>query len=112
MPFYDYECRRCGPFTVMRPMAECELPSNCPDCGREAPRAYLTAPFFAAMPAGRRAAFAANERSAHAPQQLSRMDRRHGADCGCCSPKSSRTVKRGRNGAKSFPSSRPWMLSH
>ena len=112
MPVYDYECGRCGPFTVMRPMAECDLPSDCPDCGAEAPRAFLTAPFFAAMSSSRRAAFAANERSAHAPQQLSRMDRRHGAGCGCCAPKSSRAAKRGRNGAKSFPSSRPWMLSH
>jgi hypothetical protein len=40
------------------------------------------------------------------------MDR-HGAGCGCCAPKKTgRTVKRGKNGAKSFPSSRPWMLSH
>jgi hypothetical protein len=25
---------------------------------------------------------------------------------------SKRAVKRGKNGAKSFPSSRPWMISH
>jgi hypothetical protein len=42
----------------------------------EAPRAFLTAPYFAAM------------------------------------PKKSRTVRRGRDGAKSFPESRPWMISH
>jgi hypothetical protein len=78
----------------------------------EAPRAFLTAPYFAAMPAGRRAAFAANERSAHAPQQLSKMDRYHRPGCGCCAPKKSRTVRRGRDGAKSFPESRPWMISH
>jgi hypothetical protein len=62
--------------------------------------------------AGRRAAFAANERSAHAPQQLSKMDRRHGPGCGCCTPKNSRTVRRSRDGTKSFPASRPWMISH
>jgi putative FmdB family regulatory protein len=112
MPVYDYECEQCGPFTTMRPMAECDLSSACPRCRAEAPRAFLTAPYFAAMPAGRRAAMAANERSAHAPQQLSKMDRRHGPGCGCCTPKSSRTVRRGRDGAKGFPASRPWMISH
>ena len=83
MPVYDYACEQCGPFTTMRPMAECDLSAACPRCRAEAPRAFLTAPYFSAMPAGRRAAFAANERSAHAPQQLSKMDRRHGPGCGC-----------------------------
>ena len=112
MPVYDYECNACGPFTTMRPMAECDRSCACPRCGCEAPRAFLTAPYFSAMPAGRRAAFAANEKSAHAPQQLSKMDRSHGAGCACCSATATRTVKRGRTGAKSFPSSRPWMISH
>ena len=30
-------------------MAECEKPSECPHCGADAPRAYLTAPYFAGM---------------------------------------------------------------
>ena len=74
MPVYDYLCGRCGPFTEMRPMAECDLPSDCPDCGRQAPRAFLTAPYFSAMSAERRRAHATNERSAHAPQPLSQME--------------------------------------
>jgi putative FmdB family regulatory protein len=33
MPLYDYQCAQCGPFTELRPMAECEAPSACPGCG-------------------------------------------------------------------------------
>jgi putative FmdB family regulatory protein len=49
MPVYDYLCGRCGAFTAMRPMAECEQPNACPGCGRAAERAFLTAPYFSAM---------------------------------------------------------------
>ena len=87
MPVYDYLCERCGPFTDMRPMAECDAPNDCPRCGRAAPRAFLTAP-------------------------LSSMKKNHGAGCACCSGKSMRKSRRGKNGAKSFPGSRPWMISH
>jgi hypothetical protein len=93
-------------------MAECDRTSECPRCGEGAPRAYLTAPYFAAMSVERRQAHATNERSAHAPRTLSSLGGKHGAGCSCCAPASGRKVKRGRNGAKSFPSSRPWMLSH
>jgi putative FmdB family regulatory protein len=112
MPVYDYLCERCGPFSDMRPMADCDRPNACPRCGRDAPRAFLTAPYLAAMPAGRRLAHATNERSAHAPATLSRMEASHGAGCGCCSGQSLRAGKRGKSGAKSFPGSRPWMISH
>ena len=44
MPTYEYMCKKCGPFTQMRAMAECELPSACPECGARAPRVLLTAP--------------------------------------------------------------------
>jgi putative FmdB family regulatory protein len=115
MAVYDYLCGRCGPFTDMRPMAECEEPSACPRCGDEAPRAFLTAPYFSTLSAERRVAHATNERSAHAPQTLSQM-KAHDAGCTCCTGKSMRTTKRGKNGAnngaKSFPGSRPWMISH
>ena len=47
MPVYDYECESCGPFTFMRPMAQCDRPARCPQCGGKAPRAFLTAPYFA-----------------------------------------------------------------
>ena len=112
MPVYEYLCNDCGPFTEMRPMAECGEPKDCPRCGDEAPRAYLTAPYCAAMPAERRLAHATNERSAHAPQALSQMKAAHGAGCSCCTGKPMRRARRGKNGAKSFPGSRPWMISH
>lgn len=112
MPTYEYLCDDCGPFTDMRPMAECELPHDCPQCGEAAPRAYLTAPNFFGMSAERRTAHATNERSSHAPQLASASGKKHGAGCSCCSGKSSRLTRRHKDGARSFPSSRPWMISH
>ena len=44
MPTYEYMCKKCGPFTQLRAMAECELPSACPECGARSPRVMLTAP--------------------------------------------------------------------
>ena len=113
MPVYDYLCSECGPFTDMRPMTECDAPLPCPECSALAPRVFLTAPHFATMSRERRLAHATNERSAHAPQGLAEFKARHGKGCACCSGKlSARAVKRGKNGAKSFPGSRPWMISH
>jgi putative FmdB family regulatory protein len=116
MPVYDYLCGRCGPFTDIRPMAECEQPSQCPRCGRKAQRAFLTAPYFAALPAERRLAHATNERSAHAPSTLSDMKKAHGVGCHCCTRKSmgnaGRAKNSGKNRNKTFPGSRPWMISH
>ena len=63
MPTYEYMCKKCGPFTQMRAMAECELPSACPECGARAPRAFLTAPACMSMSAEARQAGAKYERS-------------------------------------------------
>jgi putative FmdB family regulatory protein len=112
MPVYDYLCPDCGPFTEMRPMAECDLPSRCEDCGLDAPRAFLNVPYFACMPAEQRKAQAVNEQSRHAPKTLDQYRASHGPGCGCCRPKPSRRVAKTRGGAKSFPTSRPWMISH
>ena len=103
MPVYDYACSDCGPFTVLRPMAQFRDPHDCPDCGAECGRAFLTAPNLASMDAGKRKAHATNERSAHAPRRSSG----HGAGCGCCKPVSTAPAA-----AKSFPNARPWMISH
>jgi hypothetical protein len=99
----------------MRPMAEYEKPYACPDCDAVAPRVMLTAPRFSTMSAGMRLAHATNERSADKPNTLSTLKNQHGSGCSCCSglsSKRSRKTARGKNGAKSFPSARPWMISH
>src|SRR5262245_42823052 len=111
MPVYDYLCNDCGPFTMMRPMAECDLTSDCPDCGTPAPRAFLRAPHFSTMSTELRTAHATNERSAHAPRTLS-QSKTHGAGCACCSGTPSRAMRRTKDGGKTFPSKRPWMISH
>jgi putative FmdB family regulatory protein len=112
MPVYDYNCSQCGPFTTMRPMAEYDRPAECPHCGRQSERAVFNAPYFSAMPAERRLAHAANEKSMHAPHRLSDRGGRHGAGCGCCRPLPASSASRSKSSAKSFPGRRPWMLSH
>ena len=73
MPVYEYLCNDCGPFTDMRPMAECDAPQDCPHCAIEAPRVILTAPAFFCMPSDKRKAHATNERSANAPKTVDRI---------------------------------------
>src|SRR6202000_1826826 len=77
MPVYDYLCKECGPFTEMRPMAECDEPQDCPQCAGVSPRAILTAPNFFCMPSDRRKAHATNERSANAPKTLGEYKASH-----------------------------------
>jgi len=84
-------------------MAECELPQDCPDCRTAAPRVILTAPNLFGMTAERRRAYATNERSAHAPKTLGDMKASHGADCACCSGKSARMSRRGKDGLRVMP---------
>lgn len=112
MPVYEYLCSDCGPFTAMRPMGECDLANDCPDCGAVAPRVIMTAPRLSTLSTARRIASATNERSAHAPRTLSEMKAAHGSGCGCCAGKLSPSLKRAKDGSKSFPTKRPWMLSH
>lgn len=112
MPIYEYLCNECGPFTDMRPMAECDEPNICPECGDEAPRVLLTAPRFSCVSSETRAAHAINERSAHAPKSIAEFKAAHSKGCACCTGKPSRLVQRGKDGSKSFPTSRPWMISH
>ena len=107
MPVYDYDCAACGPFRMLRPMAESGDPQPCPSCGGAAPR-QITACNFSSMSSATRLAHATNERSAHAPKRGAG----HGAGCACCSGKPSRSLSTSADGGKSFPSKRPWMISH
>jgi putative FmdB family regulatory protein len=79
MPVYDYLCDRCGPFTETRPMAEAGRRQKCPICRRKAPRAFLTAPYFATS--GRGSARVTGDRGA-----LGRpLPAAHRSGCSCCS---------------------------
>jgi putative FmdB family regulatory protein len=109
MPIYDYDCPSCGPFAVLRSMSEFELPHDCPNCNAEAPRVILVAPAISGMSSARRAAAETNERSSHEPKR----SRGHAPGCGCCSGgKTSKASGKGASAMKSFPSARPWMISH
>ena len=108
MPTYEYDCPRCGPFEAVRPMAEFQAPHPCAGCGDPAARVLLSAPRLSGMDAGRRDAFATNERSANAPK---RSGGAHPSSCGCCKPRS-RTLSAEAVPAKSSPAARPWMIGH
>ncbi|MCW5624683.1 MAG: zinc ribbon domain-containing protein [Burkholderiales bacterium] len=113
MPVYEYLCDTCGGFDALRPMARASEPHACPDCGEDAPRAMLSAPAFSGMSSATRTAHAINERSAHAPKESGKLEptHRHGPGCGCGSA-SAKATRTHADGAKSFPSKRPWMISH
>ena len=113
MPTYEYLCPHCGPFTDLQPMSRSAEPSCCPDCGRPAPRAILTAPRFSLLAGSTRRAIETNERSANAPRS-SADSGRHGAGCACCSGTSSlrSAAVKTKDGSKTFPTKRPWMISH
>ena len=108
MPVYDYECAQCGPFSAYRPMADYALPAACDACGAPAPRAFYTAPALATMDAGVRRGLAVNERSRHEPRRSGGV---HPSGCGCCST-TKRQPAAAAGAARSFPGSRPWMISH
>jgi len=117
MPLYDYVCAGCGPFEALAPMNRYAEPCDCPVCGSAAPRALLTAPRLAVMDGVRRRAFETNERSRHAPTHSTAEGRAlgrasgHVPGCSCCSGTKTK-ASTAANGAKAFPSKRPWMISH
>jgi len=102
MPVYEYMCGSCGPFTMLRSMAEYEMPSHCPECGKKAPRVMLTAPVCLSMSAQSQLAHAANERSASKLKTSSSPKGSHDSGCACCSTLNSRMSARGKGGTKSF----------
>ncbi len=76
MPLYGYLCDACGPFTVLRPMAEFSDSSPCPICGAAAPRAILKAPTIAGTASVQNRTFVADDPG--------RSLMRHPAGCACC----------------------------
>ncbi|PVB59869.1 zinc ribbon domain-containing protein [Labrenzia sp. 011] len=124
MPVYDYLCASCGPITAQRPMSAHADPIKCPACSQEAPRALLRAPNMPGLSTELRTAHERNETARHNPAfstKSGREDRakearkRHPSGCSCCSGskgnfRSSAVYK--ADGSKTFPSKRPWMISH
>ena len=110
MPFYDYGCPDCGPFTASRPMAQYDQPHDCPECGASSERVILTMPAFAGMDPVLRKSEATNERSRNSPRKLNTGS--HPSGCGCCKTKPGGRTRLHADGAQDFPTARPWMISH
>lgn len=111
MPVYEYECEQHGVFEALQSMAAFQEPCSCPECGGESPRVLFTAPALGSRNRANIKAHGINERAADSPKRSGT----HGPGCGCCSggkKKSSRKTLHRPDGSKSFPSSRPWMISH
>lgn len=114
MPTYDYACPSCGGFDAYRLLSQRDEPAACPDCGTASPRVFASAPRLALLDGATRAAMDTNERARHEPRSSRDYQRlRHPAGCGCCSPGAKRaSTVTAPNGNKSFPTKRPWMISH
>jgi putative FmdB family regulatory protein len=72
MPTYKYRCGACGPFGLVRPMAEAAAAATCPDCGAAARRVFGL-PGVTSVDPGIRRALDAGARSADAPQVVSHV---------------------------------------
>lgn len=119
MPTYEYDCLSCGGFDAIRRLADRNDPATCPVCAHASQRVFATAPRLACVSPDQRRAFDTNERSQHAPRSSRDGDQgsygrmRHPSGCGCCSTAGKRgATVTAANGAKAFPSKRPWMISH
>lgn len=111
MPVYDFDCATCGPFAVMRRIAERDKPCRCPHCGGDGSR-VLGAPSLALMAHARRHAHATNERAANAPRQSGDGPTlSHRPGCGCCTGGGATLAGATPRGLRR-PEGRPWMISH
>jgi putative FmdB family regulatory protein len=70
VPTYSYRCPVCGPFDLVRSMAEVTAAEPCPDCGRDGGRIW-GAPALRGMDSGLRRALDDGERSADRPDVVS-----------------------------------------
>lgn len=118
MPTYDYACGDCGGFDAFRPLAQRNEPCACPACGGAAQRVFVSMPSLACTSPEQRRAIETNERAQNVPRSSRDGDAsygrlRHPSGCGCCSTSTRRSsTVTAPNGAKTFPTKRPWMISH
>ena len=66
MPTYSFRCTVCGPFDLVRRMAEAADAADCPACGRDGRRVW-GAPALRGLDDGLRRALDAGERGADRP---------------------------------------------
>jgi putative FmdB family regulatory protein len=117
MPLYDYQCPDCGVFDDFRSASRAAEPAKCPRCGFGSPR-VIRAPQLLEMNASLRTAHEVNERSAHEPRFSNPESREHrhdhGPGCSCCggSEMGKSSALYHADGSKTFPTKRPWMISH
>ena len=97
MPIYAFDCTECGPFEVMRPMADSALPASCPRCANEARRVF-SPPGLALLDRPVRTALDREEKSAHEPDVVTR--------------KSGRALHAHGHHHHGHHAAQPWVLSH
>jgi putative FmdB family regulatory protein len=91
VPIYAFICEGCGPFELVRPVAEASTAAACPTCGTEARRVF-TPPGLALLARPARRALDLEEKSAHEPDVV--------------------TEKRGRPLPHRHAKGPPWALAH
>src|SRR5690606_20151052 len=100
----------------------------CPQCGELSARILRIPPELLTMSATKRKVHAVNEQASHEPvtaaayrdkQQTRARSTRHDRHCGCGNEKQGSGLGHRRSsliytaqGDKTFPSQRPWMISH
>jgi putative FmdB family regulatory protein len=91
VPLYAFDCAGCGPFELVRPMADAGAPCTCPACGTQARRLF-TPPGLALLARPVRRALDMEEKSAFEPDVVA--------------------TKRGRPLPHGRHHGPPWVLSH
>jgi putative FmdB family regulatory protein len=118
MPTYDYACSDCGGFDAFRSVSQRNDACACPTCGGASTRVFVSTPWLACTSPEQRRAHETNEKAQHAPRSSKDTEgsygrMRHPSGCGCCSTSARRSsTVTAPNGAKTFPTKRPWMISH
>lgn len=105
MPVYRYTCLKCGTFEAVAPLSQFADPSDCPTCGALSERSLAIPQLSTVSPSARRA-HTVNERSADSPRRAKANGLTPSG------PKIGSKARTHRDGSRSLPASRPWMLSH
>ncbi|MEL6683340.1 MAG: FmdB family zinc ribbon protein [Pseudomonadota bacterium] len=105
MPIYDYKCGTCGWFQAPAPISRFADPGECPTCGATSERA-LSTPQLSTIGTATRAGHLINERASHEPKRAKANGLTPSG------PRIRRHAPAAKDGSRSFPTKRPWMISH